>query len=74
MNAVQRRDIQFNTEAEVTGYLKSALDLVDSLGPPDDLRVACFTQAAALLSGKQVMIEPVAMASGMDLAGLGARR
>lgn len=51
---------QNNTPEQVREYLREALDVVDELGPPDDLRVACFTAAVNLVSAKQVTAEVIA--------------
>lgn len=51
---------QFNTPEQVEHYLTAALDLTESNEVPDDLRVAFFTKAADLLSGKQVFVQPPA--------------
>lgn len=48
-----------NTPEQIRAYLREALDVVDELGPPDDLRVACFTKAADLAAGKQITMEQV---------------
>jgi hypothetical protein len=52
---------QFQTPEQVTEYLRDALAIVESLDPPDDLRVACFTKAAELVSAKQVIFEQSAI-------------
>lgn len=48
-----------NTPEQVREYLSGALEVVDELGPPDDLRVATFQTAANLLSAKQVVAEQI---------------
>lgn len=58
-----------NTPEQVLDYLRQALDVVDTLGPPDDLRLACFTEAVRLVSGKTVTAEQI-VASGIDLGSL----
>lgn len=50
-----------NTPAEVRAYLQGALEIVDELEPPEDLRVPLFVQAATLLAGKQVFYEQVGL-------------
>lgn len=52
-----RKDSPNNTPAEVEGFLSAALDLVEELGPPDDLREAFFVKAVDLLAGKQILWE-----------------
>jgi hypothetical protein len=54
---LNKHEVRNNTPEQVGLYLQSALDLVDELGPPDDLREAFFTQAVGLLSGKQILVE-----------------
>lgn len=56
----RRTEQPHNTPEQVREYLREALEVVDELGPPDDLRVACFTKAADLLSAKQIMLEAIA--------------
>lgn len=55
----RRTEWPHNTPEQVREYLLEALDVVDELGPPDDLRVACFTKAADLLIAKQITVEQV---------------
>lgn len=52
-----RHEIPNNTPEQVRAYLGGALELVDELGPPDDLRRPFFEKACDLLSGKQLMME-----------------
>lgn len=52
-----RTKVQLNDVSEVREYLRSALELVEELAPPDDLRVAAFTSATNLLSQAQVILE-----------------
>jgi hypothetical protein len=47
------------TREQVSEHLRDALDVVDELGPADDLRVACFTKAVDLLSAKQRVMEQI---------------
>jgi len=52
-----RHDIPNNTPEQVLAYLGGALELMDELGPPDDLRREFFAKAVDLLSGKQIVME-----------------
>lgn len=54
---MRRTEEQFNTKEQVLGYLQEALDIVDTLAPPNDLWEACFTKAADLLSAKQIFFD-----------------
>jgi hypothetical protein len=54
---VIQREYQHNTREQAEGYLAGALELVDAIGPPDDLRVAFFTKAVDLLASKNVVLE-----------------
>jgi hypothetical protein len=61
---VTRTAFPHNTPDEVREYLRAGLELVDELGPADDQRVAVFTEAVRLVSGKQIFYEqpqPVAL-------------
>jgi hypothetical protein len=57
---LQKREIQNNTDDQVRDYLVSALNITAELDPPKDLCVSVFTQAVALYSGKQIMVEQAA--------------
>jgi hypothetical protein len=52
-----RHEMPNNTPEQVRAYLGGALELVDELGPPDDLRRECFAKAVDLLSVKQILLE-----------------
>jgi len=49
----------YQTPEQVRAYLREALAVVAELVPPEDLRVACFTKAADLVSAKHVMVEAI---------------
>jgi hypothetical protein len=53
---VTRQEIPNNTPEQVRDYLLQALQLVEEIEPPTDLREAVFAQAAQLISGKQVVL------------------
>lgn len=55
---MRAQEHQHNTPGQVQEYVSAALALVETLDPPDDLRVAVFTKAAELYAGKQVFVEP----------------
>jgi hypothetical protein len=70
---MQRQEIPHHTPEQVREYLREALAVLEEIDPPADIRAPLFTQAAALLSGKNIIMgqpQPV------DLAGLnlGKRR
>lgn len=52
-----RHEIPNNTPEQVRAYLGGALELVDELGPPDDLRREFFGKAVDLLASKQLVME-----------------
>lgn len=54
---------------ELEGELRSAIELVEALAPPDDLRVAVFNVAANALLQRVVEQQPRAIASA-DLGRL----
>jgi hypothetical protein len=57
-----------NTREQAESYLAGALDLLDAVGPPDDLREAFFTKAVDLLSTKHVVLEQATMGGPIDLS------
>lgn len=69
MTTIRFSERQHNTPGQIRDYLSEALDVVEELYPPEDLRVACFTKAAELAAAKQVTGEAV-MAGGVDLRGI----
>lgn len=52
-----RHELPNNTPEQVRAYLGGALELVDELGPPDDLRRPFFEKAVQLLAEKQILLE-----------------
>jgi len=62
---VIQREFMHNTREQAEEYLAGALEIVDALGPPDDLRVAFFTKAVDLLAGKNVVLEQPQMGGGL---------
>lgn len=50
----------------VESVLRDALELVERIDPPTDLRQAVFTAGAGLLAQKQVDIEQVAIGGVLD--------
>jgi hypothetical protein len=54
-----RQELPNNTPEQVDAYLRAALQLVDDINPPGDLREAVFTAGVNLIAGKQIlMAEP----------------
>jgi len=58
---VKKTDYPHNTAEQVRGYIEGALELVDELDPPTDLREHVFVKACDLLSSKQVILEQTAL-------------
>jgi hypothetical protein len=52
---------QFNTPEQVEEYLRQALDIVNAVEPPEDLRGICFAKAVDLVSNKQVFFDQPAV-------------
>jgi hypothetical protein len=52
----QRTDIPNNTPEQAREYLEAALELVEQLEPPAELREHVFNRAVELLSGKQILV------------------
>ena len=52
-------ELRHNAPEQVREYLRAALDLVEELNPPSDLRVAFFTKAVDLTAAKSLQIEQV---------------
>lgn len=68
INTVTRTELPDNTPEQVRGYLVAALELVDSLEVPDDLRPAVFREACRLVAGKQILIgEAAPIGAGLML-------
>ena len=55
-------EVHLYDAAEVEKALREAVQLVDDLDVPDDLRVAAFTHAYGSLTQKQVVMEQVSPA------------
>jgi hypothetical protein len=62
------QETHFNSPEQVEGYLRIALELVEKIGPAEDLREVAFAKAVDLVSAKNVMIPQVAAVP--DLSGL----
>jgi hypothetical protein len=54
---MQRHEFPHNTPEQVEAYVIAALNLVNDLDPPQDLRASVFNQACALLASKQVVMQ-----------------
>jgi hypothetical protein len=57
-----RTEYANNTPEQVREYLSDALEVLDALEVPEDLRVAAFNLAVNLFSAKQIMLEQTALA------------
>lgn len=55
-----RREFYHFTPEQVEQAIVAALDMVERLDPPDDLRAAVFGHAVTMLGNKQVMHEQIA--------------
>jgi hypothetical protein len=62
---VQKQEYQHNTYDQVLEYLSDALQIVERLEPPDDLRAALFVQACGLFSAKQIVFEQMPALSAL---------
>lgn len=51
-----RQEIQHNTPEQALLYLQGALEIVETLDPPAELRETCFAKACDLLSAKQLVL------------------
>ena len=67
LGTVTKTEVPLNTREQVLEYLRAALELVDELQPPDDLRAVVFTKAADLVAGKQVFFEQTNVGGVLDL-------
>lgn len=54
---ITKRELENYTREQVADCIRGALELVDELQPPAELRAAAFTEASRLLSSKQVVLE-----------------
>lgn len=62
---MQRQEIPNNTPEQTRDYLVRAIELVQELDPPEDLRAVVFEAAFASVSGKQiVMTQPPPLSFG----------
>jgi intracellular sulfur oxidation DsrE/DsrF family protein len=57
---MNRTEVAHYTKQQAEEHLRDALDLVDKVGPPDDLRVVTFGKAVEMLSQKQIVVEQLA--------------
>lgn len=75
MSTRKTGEIPHNSPEQIEDYLRSALELVERLEVPDDLRVAAFTKAVDLFASKQLLLEqaPPLGVGGMEIPGLRAR-
>jgi hypothetical protein len=58
----------YNTAEQIEGYLRMALDVVEKVSPPDDLRQLAYGKAVDLFAAKTVVMPQVAQVP--DLGGL----
>ena len=65
--SMRRTEEQFQTRGQARDYLRTALELVAELDPPEDLRAAVFAKAADLVSAKQVFFEQVAPLGALSI-------
>ena len=56
----RRTEQQHFTLEQVRGHLVAALELVDDLEVPEDLRAAAFVKVYDSLSAKQIVVEQIA--------------
>ena len=64
---LRKQESHHNTTDEVEGWLGAAVDLVERLEVPDDLRVAAFSAAVGLLAAKQIFYEQPTSALAMAI-------
>jgi len=64
---MQRTEVPNNTPEQARDYLVRALELVEDVAPPEDLRAAVFEAAFAAVSGKQILM---AQPQPLDLGNL----
>jgi len=57
LGTVTKTEVPLNTREQVVGYVTTALEIVDELQPPDDLRAAVFAAAVQQIATKQVLFE-----------------
>jgi hypothetical protein len=62
MNA---REFPHNTPQQAEEYIRGALELVEKVQPPEDLREVAFGKAVDLLSSKQIVYEQPAVVPGL---------
>jgi hypothetical protein len=55
-----RTELAHYTNQQAEEHLRDALQLVETVGPPEDLRAITFTKAVEMLSAKNIIAQPVA--------------
>jgi hypothetical protein len=63
-----RQEIHYNTPEQIEGYLRIALEVLDRVKPPAELREVAFAKAVDLASNKNVVVEQFAAVP--DLSGV----
>jgi hypothetical protein len=65
---MRRIEEQHNTPEQVSGYLQTALGIIEGCDVPDDLREAAFTAVVNLVASKQLIFEQSAMIPDLGVA------
>ena len=56
---MRKQELYHNTPEQVEQYIRDAVQMVETIDPPADLRAPVFEKACDLLAGKQVIYEQV---------------
>lgn len=54
---VSKNEYHHNTREQVVEYVTIALNIVEELDPPSDLREIAFSKALDMISAKQIVME-----------------
>ena len=52
-----QREIHHNTEDQCEQYVRRALDILERVDPPEDLRPAVFSVLAGFVASKQIFFD-----------------
>lgn len=65
--SVRRTEHYHNTDEQTSDYITRAVAIVQAIDMPDELRPAALTAAIGLVSGKQLILEPLAPMHGLAI-------
>lgn len=60
-----REEYHHNTPEQIEGYLRMAVQAVEAVGVPDDLRETAYAKAVDLFAAKQIILQQPAAIAGL---------